>query len=120
MQTTAQINPGNSGGPLFNMSGEVIGVTNMKITSGEGLGFAIPVEAVKFFSTIAMHSLTTTTTRATPTVTWSRPAGCGKTCPNNGEREEAPQTIWKEALCRFPIQRGIDGAMPSTGVRALR
>jgi serine protease Do len=49
LQTTTQINPGNSGGPLFNMSGEVIGITNMKITFGEGLGFAIPIEAVKFF-----------------------------------------------------------------------
>jgi serine protease Do len=49
LQTTAQINPGNSGGPLFSMSGEVIGMTNMKITFGEGLGFAIPAEAVKFF-----------------------------------------------------------------------
>jgi serine protease Do len=49
LQTTAQINPGNSGGPLFNLRGEVIGITNMKITFGEGLGFAIPVEAVKFF-----------------------------------------------------------------------
>jgi serine protease Do len=49
LQTTAQINPGNSGGPLFNMAGEVVGITNMKITFGEGLGFAIPVEAVKFF-----------------------------------------------------------------------
>jgi serine protease Do len=49
LQTTAQINPGNSGGPLFNMAGEVVGVTNMKITSGEGLGFAIPVELVKNF-----------------------------------------------------------------------
>ncbi|MBI2949993.1 MAG: trypsin-like peptidase domain-containing protein [Verrucomicrobia bacterium] len=49
LQTTAQINPGNSGGPLFNMRGEVVGVTNMKMTFGEGLGFAIPVEAVKFF-----------------------------------------------------------------------
>ncbi|MEO7300324.1 MAG: trypsin-like peptidase domain-containing protein [Verrucomicrobiota bacterium] len=49
LQTTAQINPGNSGGPLFNMRGEVIGVTNMKITFGEGLGFAIPMENVKFF-----------------------------------------------------------------------
>jgi serine protease Do len=49
LQTTAQINPGNSGGPLFNMSGEVIGITNMKITFGEGLGFAIPIEAVKYF-----------------------------------------------------------------------
>jgi serine protease Do len=49
LQTTTQINPGNSGGPLFDMSGEVVGITNMKITFGEGLGFAIPVEAVKFF-----------------------------------------------------------------------
>lgn len=49
LQTTAQINPGNSGGPLFNLHGEVIGVTNMKMTFGEGLGFAIPVESVKFF-----------------------------------------------------------------------
>jgi serine protease Do len=49
LQTTAQINPGNSGGPLFNLSGEVIGVTNMKVSAGEGLGFAIPAESVRFF-----------------------------------------------------------------------
>lgn len=49
LQTTAQINPGNSGGPLFNLLGEVVGVTNMKITSGEGLGFAIPTEVVRYF-----------------------------------------------------------------------
>lgn len=49
LQTTAQINPGNSGGPLFNLLGEVVGVTNMKITSGEGLGFAIPAEVVRYF-----------------------------------------------------------------------
>jgi serine protease Do len=49
LQTTAQINPGNSGGPLFNLGGEVVGVTNMKITFGEGLGFAIPAESVRYF-----------------------------------------------------------------------
>lgn len=49
LQTTAQINPGNSGGPLFNLAGQVIGVTNMKIAFGEGLGFAIPIETVKYF-----------------------------------------------------------------------
>jgi serine protease Do len=49
LQTTTQINPGNSGGPLFNLAGEVVGVTNMKIMFGEGLGFAIPVELVKNF-----------------------------------------------------------------------
>src|SRR5262249_53391959 len=49
LQTTAQINPGNSGGPLFNNRGAVVGVTNMKLTFGEGLGFAIPVGVVKYF-----------------------------------------------------------------------
>jgi serine protease Do len=49
LQTTAQINPGNSGGPLFSLRGEVVGVTNMKLAFGEGLGFAIPVEAVRYF-----------------------------------------------------------------------
>jgi serine protease Do len=49
IQTTAQINPGNSGGPLFNTKGEVIGVTNMKIPFGEGLGFAIPARYVRDF-----------------------------------------------------------------------
>lgn len=49
IQTTTQINPGNSGGPLFNNRGEVVGVTNMKLTFGEGLGFAIPVRYVKDF-----------------------------------------------------------------------
>lgn len=49
LQTTAQINPGNSGGPLFNTRGAVVGVTNMKLTFGEGLGFAIPVGVLKYF-----------------------------------------------------------------------
>ncbi len=49
LQTTTQINPGNSGGPLFNLRGEVVGVTNMKIAFGEGIGFAVPVDSVKYF-----------------------------------------------------------------------
>lgn len=49
IQTTTQINPGNSGGPLFNGRGEVVGVTNMKVSGGEGLGFAIPTRYVVDF-----------------------------------------------------------------------
>lgn len=49
LQTDTAINPGNSGGPLFNMRGEVVGVTNMKATFGDNVGFAIPVNLVKDF-----------------------------------------------------------------------
>ncbi len=49
IQTNTAINPGNSGGPLFNTSGEVIGITNMGILAGEGLNFAIPTRYVKDF-----------------------------------------------------------------------
>ncbi|MFQ5329192.1 MAG: DegQ family serine endoprotease [Thermodesulfobacteriota bacterium] len=47
IQTDASINPGNSGGPLFNMKGEVIGINTAIIASGQGIGFAIPVNMVK-------------------------------------------------------------------------
>ena len=47
IQTDATINPGNSGGPLIDKDGNVIGVNSIKITSAEGIGFAIPVNIVK-------------------------------------------------------------------------
>jgi 2-alkenal reductase len=50
IQTDAAINPGNSGGPLLNLAGEVIGVNSTILSrsgTNSGVGFAIPVNAVK-------------------------------------------------------------------------
>ncbi len=47
LQISAQINPGNSGGPLFNMRGEVVGVTTSVLAEGQGIGFAVPINLVK-------------------------------------------------------------------------
>lgn len=51
IQTNTALNEGNSGGALFNMYGQVVGITNMKMMSSyssiEGIGFAIPTSTVK-------------------------------------------------------------------------
>lgn len=49
IQIDAAINPGNSGGALFNMWGQVIGITSSKLASSdyEGIGFAVSIDEAK-------------------------------------------------------------------------
>jgi len=49
LQTSANVNPGNSGGPMVDAEGFVLGVVRLKLEGGDGIGFAIPVNAVKDF-----------------------------------------------------------------------
>jgi S1-C subfamily serine protease len=49
LQTSATVNPGNSGGPMVDAEGFVLGVVRLKLKEGDGIGFAIPVNAVKDF-----------------------------------------------------------------------
>lgn len=47
VQITAPISPGSSGGPLFNMAGEVVGITTSHLIGGQNLNFAIPINDAK-------------------------------------------------------------------------
>lgn len=72
LQIDASINSGNSGGPLANCNGEVVGITNSKLSSSysqtsiENIGFAIPIEdALEVASNIESGKTTSTSDKPT-------------------------------------------------------
>ncbi len=47
IQTDASINPGSSGGPILNLRGEVVGIATAINATGQGIGFAVPINMAK-------------------------------------------------------------------------
>lgn len=60
IQHDASINPGNSGGPLISLDCKLVGINTLKAESGEGIGFAIPIEVGEAVAKqiVANHSYT--------------------------------------------------------------
>jgi S1-C subfamily serine protease len=71
LQTTAPISHGSSGGALFNMVGEVIGITSAGMEEGANLGFAIPINEVKSLATDRTLTLAQFTAQTSGSVTSS-------------------------------------------------
>lgn len=69
LQITAPISPGSSGGPLFNIAGEVVGITTSGIKGGENLNFAIPIndgKALLLAKFSKLHDLPNETSQGAP------------------------------------------------------
>ena len=100
LQTNTALNEGNSGGALFNMYGQVVGITNMKMMSSyssiEGIGFAIPSATVR---TVVNSLVEYGEVKGRPSIGLT----AGSIPPNAAEHYELP-----EGLYVSDVQAGSD------------
>ena len=87
VQITAPISPGSSGGPLFNMAGEVVGITTSHLIGGQNLNFAIPINDVKL-----MLSRTSSTASALPNEPEATPARTEATAGSDNANPSLEET----------------------------
>jgi hypothetical protein len=87
VQITAPISPGSSGGPLFNMAGEVVGITTSHLIGGQNLNFAIPINDVKL-----MLSRTSSTVSALPNEPEATPARTEATAGSDNANPSLEET----------------------------
>ena len=87
LQVTAPISPGSSGGPLFNMAGEVVGITTSHLIGGQNLNFAIPINDVKL-----MLSRTSSTVSALPNEPEATPARTEATAGSDNANPSLEET----------------------------
>jgi len=99
VQTDAAINPGNSGGPLVDSRGRVIGITTLKFTTAESLGFAVAAD----------HGLRLIEGRTTLSESPAR--GCGsarddRPQPREPDRLEAAFSRARKSDTELSIEKG--------------
>jgi hypothetical protein len=109
LQITAPISPGSSGGPLFNMAGEVVGITTSHLVGGESLNFAIPIDDVKDLSLLPRlaeaRAFPDEAEDDKPTAVASATAAQQKMCAEQAQKKfnEAPEYTAFGAVGRYYV-----------------
>jgi S1-C subfamily serine protease len=102
LQVTAPISHGSSGGPLFNMVGEVVGITTLLIKDGENLNFAIPINDAKrllLAKSSKIHALPNET----------------ESVRKQAHEENVPSSVSEEASLKDTLQWMQDSLMAGKG-----
>ena len=108
LQITAPISPGSSGGPLFNMAGEVVGITTLYLKGGENLNFAIPVNDAKRLLSVSSKVQNFPVETSHPLANLGTPA-----TPNTAPSPSVSPTAARAFYKQFYDTGKLDGLIPT-------